>query len=260
MSKKQTAKRRSAAIYATTANEVDKITISVNPATDEIEFHCEIIDAYSEISYDRAKGPKVLSNTPLSERQLQFDQVPAIEKNYDFIAAIDTNTSTINGHPISVSGIIFCEPVYAVDVDGNASKAWRYWTPFCIELMDVRSKPENTGWALLINYLESTVPYKEIKRIGLIVDSDLENLKTYNNRTTPIIDKVYVPMRMQLIYASGERAADLLANQMLRLADKTANMCLDELQAGRVPLNQKRIRGAPYSACRLIFAKGKDRV
>jgi len=79
--KKVNKKLRKEHIYATTSDEVDSITLSFAPKTGEVTFETDVKDTYNEISYDRLKGPKVISRTPQENKDLHFNHCVAIEEN-----------------------------------------------------------------------------------------------------------------------------------------------------------------------------------
>ena len=253
--KKVDKKPRKEYIYATTSNEVDSITLSVDPKTGEVTFETEVKDTYSETSYDRPKGPKILSRTPQDSNNLKFDHHVAIKENYDIVFAVDTNTKMIKGHNISVSGIIQAQKIFAVDETGSTTESWQYFTPFCMDFMDVCTKPENLGWMKLIEYIQSEEKYSSYEKIGIIVDSDLENLKSYNSRSTQLFDSFFLPHRLRLIYGTSDAGKDLFANQMLKYADIVSSQCLKELEKGRVPINTNKTNSKYYSTYRRLVPK-----
>lgn len=108
-------KPRQEHIYATTANEVDNITISYDAKTDSISFETEVKDIYNEMTYERPKGPKVISRTPQNRPDLTFDHNRSVENNYDIIFALDTNTKEIKGEVVSITGIVQVQKIFAVD-------------------------------------------------------------------------------------------------------------------------------------------------
>jgi hypothetical protein len=122
-----------------------------------------------------------------------------------------------------------------------------------MEFMDVEAKPENLGWAMLVEHVETSDEYKRFNRVGLIVDSDLDSLKGYNAGEA-IYGSLFLPPRIKLIYASCDSGGEFFATQMLRFADSVASRCLDELEAGRVALNTKTIEGAPYKSYRHLVS------
>lgn len=68
---KSNKKRRDSSIFATTKREVSEISLTVDRMTGEILFGQEMTNVYSEVSYGRPKGPKVLSRIP-QEAPLQY--------------------------------------------------------------------------------------------------------------------------------------------------------------------------------------------
>lgn len=61
-------KLRSEYIYGTTSGEVSEFYLTVDQRTGAISFGQGMTTVYSERSYERPKGPKVLSRTPQSMR------------------------------------------------------------------------------------------------------------------------------------------------------------------------------------------------
>jgi len=121
--------------------------------------------------------------------------------------------------------------------------------------MEVRDRPENLGWMKLIEHIQSEDKYSEYEQIGIIVDSDLENLKSYNSNITPIFDNFYLPQKFQLIYASSDTGKDLFANQMLKYADKASSQCLKELEKGQISINVNQIINKHYLTYRRLLPK-----
>ena len=136
---------------------------------------------------------------------------------------------------------------------GVATAPWQYFTPFCIELMEVRIKPENFGWVLLIEYIQSKSRYQRFEKVGIIVDSDLGNLKSYNSRDKAIFESFYLPEKYQLIYASSDAGKDLFANQMLKYADKVSTQCLKALMEGVIPLIRKGLKASITQVSDIYF-------
>lgn len=116
--RKNDKKVRSNFIYGTTRNEVDHLDLEFDISTDSFEFKTKMVNRYTEVSYDRAKGPKVIARTPVIEGKSYFSTDMSMMNHFDFIAAVDTNTKIIRGYKISVSGISFCMRMFAVDSEG----------------------------------------------------------------------------------------------------------------------------------------------
>ena len=124
-----------------------------------------------------------------------------------------------------------------------------------MEIMEVCTKPEKLGLMNLIEYIQSEETYSSYEKIGIIVDSDLENLKSYNSRSTPIFDSFFLPQGLHLIYGTSDTGKDLFANQMLKYADIVSSQCLKELEKGRIPINTNKINSKYYSTYRRLVPK-----
>jgi len=86
---------------------VNSLGAPVDPETGNISFCQEMINVYSEVSYERTKGPKILSRIPQDcSDDISFDASSALEKNYDFVFAVDTNTLELAGKSLSAVGIV----------------------------------------------------------------------------------------------------------------------------------------------------------
>ena len=246
-------KPRLQSIYSTTKRGVTEISLSFDPQSGAVDFDAVMTNIYSEATFDRSKGKKVVSRVPILDRAY-FEINDALEKNFDIVFAIDTNTRKIREFSISVSGVIKCQKVFAIDPIAIAKRYWQFFTPFCMEFTEVKSKPENLAWMMLIDYLTSPSKHMLNKRIGLIVDSDLGNLNQYNLRISPIYERFFLPKNIQLIYASSDVGREFFPNQMLKLADKASNMCLKALEAGDIPFNTEKMEGMPYRGYRLLLS------
>lgn len=251
--KKKKRKHREEEIFFTTKAKSREISVFFDQ-NGNIELDNGMTNIYTETTYSRPKGNKVISRVPLIDSG-KFEINMAVEENYDVVFAIDTNSRKIGGFNISISGVIQCQKEFIVDQIWVTKKCWRYWTPFCLEFTGIKSKPENVGWMMLIDYIDFKMKDIIEKKIGIIVDSDFENLKNYNLRTHPIYGKFCLPKNIKLIYASSDVGKDLFPNQMLKLADKASNIFLKELESGRIPFNNERINGAPYIGYRRLIPK-----
>ena len=250
MTKHNKHKPRTEHIYATTVDVVDNISLSFDPKTFSVRFETDVKDTYSEISYSRKKGPKVISRIPQDDADIQFGQDRTINENYKIVFAVDTNTKIINEKAVSVTGIIQAQKIFAVDNEGLATDTWQFFTPFCIECINIQSSPENLGWMLVIDHIQSTKRFNDFRKIGVIVDSDLDNLKAYNAREKPFFDNFYLPERFHFIYASSDIGRDQFANSMMKFADQASSQCLKALMERGIPLNKEEVKSPYYEGIR----------
>ena len=254
MSRKRKPKRpkpRAETTYATTAGEVEEISLFLDPQTAQVHFGSAMVNTYSETSYDRLKGPKVLTRTPISGPGLQIDPNDAVIRNYDLLVAVDTNTRQIAEQLVSVTGIIV--GTHAQHPSGGTAVAYR--TPFCLEFVDVVAQPERVGWMMAIRELRDHNVIPGDARVGLIVDSDLSNLPSYNARRITLYGDFFLPERVQLIYASSDAGRGYLANKLIQMADRAAHQVLDYLAAGKAPLNRRVLEGFPFKGYRRIVGR-----
>jgi hypothetical protein len=98
----------------------------------------------------------------------------------------------------------------------------------------MHGKAENIAWVQVIQAIHRNPSYRPDCQIGIVVDSDLENLDRYNYRALPVFGDFYLPANMKFIYASSERPGETYMNTMIALADKEAGRLLDYiLREGR---------------------------
>lgn len=231
-------KKRNEYIYGTTAGDVTEIVVNTDPATGEISFGQEMTDVYSEVTYDRPKGEKVLSRLPQRHPELSFDASLALKKNYDFVCAVDTNTKLIQGKLVSVVAVVRARGNTLPEPDG-LNTYWKFDIPFCLEYVGLRvEKPENFGWMEALRSLKARNFIDKSMRIGLIVDSDLGRLKAFNTRKEPVDRGQMLPDKVQLIYASADSGRENILNVVLGRADLVASDMLTRIETGAIPFNQ----------------------
>lgn len=251
MPKKSNRKPRKEYIYGTTASEVSSIGIVYDPETDSLQFRDEMINTYSEVSYQRQKNEKVLSRIPQENVELHQNQDKALEKNFDFLCAIDTNTTVIQKKRVSVVSVVVMESIF-VSVRDEIRRAWQFNFPFCFEFVEIREKPENLGWVVAIQEMTKCGMLKEKKAIGLIVDSDLGNLSDYNSRKKPVFANFFLPKNVKLIYASADSGKENPVNQMISTADSVASQALSKIESGIIPFNLNICKNRYYERFRII--------
>jgi hypothetical protein len=180
------------------------------------------VSASLETTYGRAKGPKVLNRTFLPPGRLSLVP-PRTLWRFDRLYAIDTNTRRRDDGTISVSAV-YCGSVAPISTDFSAGVAELV---ACFEFRNAVRKPERIAWRTLIERVRGARDFSLLWRIGLIVDSELDALSDFNNRSRPIIDDFRLPGGFEFVYASGEVSSDGYTNRMLAMADKAAASMLD---------------------------------
>ncbi|WP_156397728.1 hypothetical protein [Rhizobium sp. Root1204] len=249
--KNQPTKKRIEHLYGTTVGNIDSLIIRVNPATGSVEFGHPMSNVYSEMSYERAKGPKVLTRIPQTARSVSFEAEFALETHYDLVFGVDTNTRTVNGRNVSVTGVISYKkatPPPGKDI---------FWKPdvaFAWEFIDLRTdQKENFGWLSAFEELIRRGVIRDNHRVGLIVDSDLGNIPAYNARTKPVFADTSLPQGVQLIYASADAGSENFANRVLQAADKASNQVLDMIAHGEVKFNECDKPSEWYEGRRIVY-------
>lgn len=246
--KRHPSKPRFERVYATTADHVEEISLSVDPKRGVVHFGPAVTNSYGEVSYQRPRGAKILTRTPLAGPGLQLDPNDGLLSNYDVLVAVDTNTRQVAAQRISVTGIV-------VGVRARCGEALAYRTPFCLELVDVAEEPERIGWMMAIRELREQRIVQPEARVGMIVDADLGRIPAYNSRELPLYRAFFLPDWIQLIYASADVGRTYLANKLIQMADRASRQVLDCLRAGKAPLNSHALQGLPYRGYRRVVGR-----
>ncbi|WP_066629742.1 hypothetical protein [Brevundimonas vesicularis] len=229
-------KPRSESIYGTTTGEITELNLTVDARTGAISFGQEMTNVYSERSYERAKAPKVLSRMPQPPHAAMFEDSDALATHFDRVFAVDTNTKDIDGRRMSVVGVATLKREVVLGPE-KVESGWRFDAPFAIEYGDLVAKPEPFGWMGALEILKQRGFYAAGQRIGLIVDSELGQLKDFNARTVPVDSGEFLPQGVTLIYASSDAGKESVLNSALSIADAAASQILTGLQNGTIPAN-----------------------
>lgn len=250
-------KPRSEHIYATTTGEVSEIAVTVDGRTGAISFGQEMTNVYSERSYERPKGPKVLSRIPQTEHHAYFDDEDALAVHFDRIFAVDTNTRTVHGRRLSVVGVTVVKRE-VIPAPLRLQTSWRFDVPFAIEYGNLDAKPEPFGWMGALEILKKWNFYAEGMRVALIVDSELGLLKDFNSRKAPVDNGEYLPAGVTLVYASTDAGKETLVNQALSISDTASGRILDAVEAGSLPMNSTPSGVALFATFRVIHVNSID--
>jgi len=179
---------------------------------------------YVESSYERKKGLKILNRTPLIEPRIATDPNEALMK-YEHIFAIDTNTKTIRNEKISVTCVVYC---ILSRISGRLKA--RYNPVFYIKFANAGKRAEKIGWMLAIKNILTNPKIAASQRIGVVVDSDLQNIPVFNRRDKAIDDNFYLPASFELVYASSDAGKEYLANKLISCCDTEANKALKNIK------------------------------
>lgn len=133
-------------------------------------------------------------------------------EKYKHIIAIDTNTFSLESNIVKQEiklglgiGLVLLEKDDDFDI-----KPIPY--PFVTSINC--DKPENENWVRIIELLRRNCQCSDPRKIGVVVDSDLGNIRDYNNRDKPIFDDYFLPKEFELIFAS-DKVKDNVFNVMI---------------------------------------------
>lgn len=224
-------------IQGVTAGMVSKITVTYDPSEGTIRIHELDPDSVTvSRSYNRESGKEKVTTAIKPRREdVSFDIWRELKASYDYLLAVDTNTTESHGMKISVT------TAYVVPKRLSELTSEVHFVPLCgYVAVNVKSSvnPETFGWHLIIkNHLGRSLENKG--RVGVIVDSELDRLPNINSRMAPYYGKYFLPHNATLIYAS-DATADQLPNQMIRYCDKAATDAM-----GKILKRPEQLRGLP---------------
>jgi hypothetical protein len=177
-----------------------------------------------EVTYARERKPKVLGRAPLLSNAL-WSNPDSVLLGFDRIFAIDTNTRAVRGIPVSATGVVLAQPVI-----GLVPPLMKWAVRQSMEHRHVDCPPERLGWKRFLELVARNERFTTPSRVGLIVDSDLDSLRAFNERTQPILDDVYLPANVTMLYASSDGGSEYMGNHLIRVADRAATLLLDQLE------------------------------
>ncbi|KUO65446.1 MAG: hypothetical protein APF84_13250 [Gracilibacter sp. BRH_c7a] len=172
------------------------------------------------------KNDKIVFSQPILNNRYIEDVNLELTK-YDVIVAIDTSYELINDTKIAFTSVMIFSKMSKQD-----DNTYNYqqiadileWDATTIE------HPENLMYAHVIENIRlHNIKYFDITpNIAVIIDSDLGNINSFNERTKPIYEDFYLPDNFHLFYASTDIGSDTLQNKLLKLCDKEAKNALKE--------------------------------
>ena len=172
-----------------------------------------------------AKPPKVLTRSPADASSIQLEPNRLLMK-YTWLVAADTNTVEVNGTRVSVTSSVLIRDI-VVDARRWSAKLHRFGA---FEFHDATEPPERVGWHEVI---EGISRQPEIRgSIGVVVDSDLNNLAAINSREKPLLGDSFLPKSFELLYGCGDRGTEeFITNAAIADCDRVASRRLDRLQS-----------------------------
>lgn len=184
--------------------------------------------AVVERSYERPKGPKVLSRVPLaSTDRLVTDSDQAVLA-FDTLFAIDANTREIGGHQVSVAAITLCKQVV-----GSQPPRFEYAVSQALEFCEADRHPDLLALMCFGKQFQSTSGIDSAGRVGVVMDSHLGILAEIEARELPVLDDFFLPDGLSIVYAS-DAASDRLPNVLIRASDRAATDLLRRIESGEL--------------------------
>ncbi|NTU49664.1 MAG: hypothetical protein HGA87_01995 [Desulfobulbaceae bacterium] len=225
-------KKRNETITATTV-VTDSISVDYDPSTDSLIFNeADTATVKSQVTYTRVSGKeKVLTVSPRREKAASFNQTRNLKASVDYLCAIDTNTKVINNVKVSVS-VIYQVP--GILKNHTRDIPLIYLCSYLITGVKEGVNPEVIGWHLFLNNKIQLDHFKNQRRLGLVVDSELAKLDAINAIKVPYYKNYFLPKFVTLIYASTDSGKENIANQLLSYCDKGAGMVLEHVQRNQL--------------------------
>ena len=190
----------------------------------------------TSVSYKRNKNAKIITKIPQATEQSQMSPYSFLE-HFDVVFAVDTNTRQIGSDIHSVAAMSILEVLeIAKKPNGAICRVKLNMNMFgaLIRGKNVPGNPENWFWRVAIEdgIKKLYSKYSENLRIGLVVDSDLNNIEKFNSRALPIHEDYFLPKNISLIYASVDTGSDYVLNKLIIICDREASLQLDSIEKG----------------------------
>lgn len=222
-------KNRKEFITATTKPNTTSLTCDYDPSTDRFILHeADPKTTKSNVSYDRASGKeKILSAIPSRDISASVNHLSNLKNNVDYLCAIDTNSRIIGDTKVSVS-VIYQVPGILREYKGSIPFHCLY-TYLITGVVDDMN-PEVIGWNIFLSRNIISNHFANGRRLGLVVDSELDKLDSMNSKACPYYENYFLPDYVSLIYASSDSGKEYLANKILSYCDSTGKQILDKIQ------------------------------
>lgn len=188
----------------------------------------EINTVISEIEcyYEREnKSDKVLYTQPSLDESV--DDVNLELLKYDVIIVIDTSYDDFNNSNFAFTSILICAKLPTNDgsIIYQQTSEILEWDATLVD------KPENLMYAHVIEITRlHNLKNNQFPSMAVIIDSDLENIAFFNDRTMPIYADYFLPKSFTLFYASSDVGSEYLPNKLMKICDKEAKLALAEFR------------------------------
>lgn len=185
-----------------------------------------VLKGYKRIERKRnnsnAKKSKVIAAGPSGDAAITIDPDGFVFQ-YDHLFIVDTNTKLdlVAGDKVSVISAIHAYIDQSFEGDKN-DHSLKYCFFDATEIRNARVEPERLGWALVLEAIKGSKFDDPNLRIALVVDSHLGAHKSIMRGMEPIIDDLYLPPNIDLLYASADTGKESALNALMSWCDKGA--------------------------------------
>ena len=231
-------KKKEDCVQATVTAINENLSITYDVLHDKVGFvNAEVESVYHEVFYERDSGKnKVVSKVSCNANKSYLNQIQNLKDNVDFLFAVDTNTVEIDGHRTSFS---VSYNVTHILSSYDLKIPFRPFLAFEINEVCSTVNPERVGLHLLIQHIIKNSGYNLKHRIKIVVDSELNLHKKFNDQEMPYYSTCYLPDNIQVMYASTDTGKELLANQIISYCDKMANKTSKYFKDKKIKLNSR---------------------
>jgi hypothetical protein len=227
-----------------TPQVLKKVTFNAADGSVKLNFvgnDAKPVRAWTETHRPRKKGEKTMMRIDIDPDDLRIGESTALRK-FDFIFAIDTNTSKGGATKTSVAHVM---QMRFVDDDCYQEASLKAFVFTGVEV-----KQENLAWQFLIDGILKSPDHKPSNKYAIITDSDLGDHPEFNRRKKPFYADVFLPDNFDVVYPSADGGHNI-ANQLIRQCDRMATDTLNKIKAGAISITCEPY--APPATNRNVF-------
>ena len=192
----------------------------INENNEEMKTTMTEIEGY----YERTNNKdKIIFTQPIKDKCISNINLELTK--YDAILVVDTSYELIKNVKMAFTCILLCPKI------SNCKDTFNYkqitnileWDATSIEM------PENFMYVHAIENIRlHNINKNQNPDMAVIVDSDLQNISFFNDRTKPIYEDYYLPENFSFFYASSDTGSENLQNKLIKICDKEAKIALQE--------------------------------
>ncbi|MFA5275789.1 MAG: hypothetical protein WC417_02725 [Candidatus Omnitrophota bacterium] len=247
-------KCRKETITTTTIQNTTSISIDYDPSSNGFIFNeADPSCTKHNISYDRASGKeKILSIIPTHNKSASIDHLQALKNSVDYLCAIDTNSRVINDTKVSISVIAQVPGILR-----EHKNAVPFYCLCAYLITDITNNinPETIGWHLFLSRKIIADHFINGRRLGLVVDSELDKLDSINSKAYPYYENYFLPNYVSLIYASTDSGNEHIANRLIAFCDSCAKRIFEHIENNQIEIPKLNNGDKNFSGFRAIKFK-----